>query len=307
MSRFQFHPKLLPGLALAALCIWGPGLRVHAHGDYHDVVKEIDQALQKEPDNADLHFRLAVACEEHGEWTSALIALERAERLAPGKHPIGLIQGKALAQGTQWQAAETVLSEFLGTHFENAEAWAERARVRLQLSRPQEAITDFQTAITKAERPTADLFLETANAWFTQANLEEANQVLNHGIERLGSIPELLEKAIEIETRLERYDQAITHLETLRTVAAQPELWQARQARLLSQAGRQEAATTVWQDLRTRILAMPSLQRGQPDLTRLLQEAQAALGETSVVPAVVIAPPASPVSPVSLTPAVSRP
>lgn len=278
---------------LSFVCAWISG--VWAHGDYHDAVDEIGRALDLEPDNADLHFRLAVACQEHGEWTSALVALEKTERLAPGKHPVGLIQGLALSQGGQWQAAETVLSEFLAAHPNHPLALTERARMKLKLARPEEALADFRVAVLNSTRLEPDLFLEAAEALVSQGYSTEAAAVLNRGIEKLGNLPELLEHAVEVEAADGQLDAAIKHVDALAQSAQQPQEWQARKARLLDQAGRQEASQTVWRDLKDRLLALPNLERGQPHISLLLQEAQTALGEQSLT-AVVIAPPA-PVSP----------
>ena len=81
------------------------------------------------------------------------------------------------------------------------------------------------------------------------------------------------------------------HLEVLKQTSAQPQVWQARKAGLLAQAGRRDEAQTMWRELRDHLLALPNLERGQPHLNRLFEEAQTALGEPPV-PAVVNAPPA---------------
>lgn len=285
--RFQLIQ--LPCLVLGLICGWTS--LVWAHGDYHAVVDEIERALKKEPDNADLHFRLAVACQEHGEWTSALVELERAERLAPGKHPVVLIQGQALAKGAQWQAAETVLDEFLIAHPAHAKALAERGRVRMKLNRTDEATHDFRAALANSRHPEPDLFLETAEVLISQGDRSEAAQVLDQGITRLGHIPELLERAIEVAVADGQFEAALSHLEALRQTQ-QPEEWLARKAGLLAQAGHQAASLVIWRELRDHLLALPNLQRGQPRLSRLLEEAQLALGGRPA-PAVVLAPPAT--------------
>ncbi len=285
----RFFAIGLRGLMFSLVCGWASW--TCAHGDYHEVVAEIEAALKKEPENAELHFRLAVACEEHGEWSSALVALERAERLAPGKHPVALVQGLALAKGGQWQAAEAVLGEFLTTHPIHAKALTERARVRLKLNRPDEAIRDFQMALKSAREPEMEVFLETAEVWVSQGDRAEAAKVLNDGIARLGPHPELLERALEMAVAEGQFEVAMGHLEVLKQTSPQPQAWLARKAGLLAQAGRRDEAQTMWRELRDHLLALPNLERGQPHLSCLLKEAQTALGEAPA-PAAVNAPPA---------------
>lgn len=285
----RFFAISLRGLMFSLVCGWASW--ACAHGDYHEVVAEIESALKKEPENSELHFRLAVACEEHGEWSSALVALERAERLAPGKHPVALVQGLALAKGGQYQAAEAVLGEFITAHPHHAKALTERARVKLKLKRPDEAIRDFQTVLKTAREPEMEVFLEIAALWVSQGNRAEAAKVLNDGIARLGPHPELLERALEMAVAEGQTEVAMGHLEALKQTSPQPQAWLAQKAKLLAQAGRREEAQTMWRELRDHLLALPNLERGQPHLNRLLEEAHTALGEPPV-PAVVNAPPA---------------
>lgn len=271
--------------------IWSCTAYADAHGDYHEVVSEIEKALEKEPENADLHFRLAVAFEEHGEWSSALVALERVERLAPGKHPVALVQGLALAKGGQSQAAEAMLNEFLETHPKHTKALTERARVRLQLKRCDEAICDFQAVIENCSQPEVEVFFETANVWLSKGNPTEAARVLNEGVTRLSLHPDLLEKAFDVTLAAGQHEVALGHLDALQQASPKPQEWLARKAQLLAQWGRPEDAQKIWRELRDQILARPNLERGQPHFVSLLEKAQRALGETPAI-TVVVAPPA---------------
>ncbi|MBB5040512.1 tetratricopeptide repeat protein [Prosthecobacter dejongeii] len=279
--------------------IWGCAGYADAHGDYHEVVSEIEKALKNEPKNADLHFRLAVICEEHGEWSSALVALECAERLAPGQYPVALVQGMALAKGGQWRAAESMLNEFLATHPKHAKALTERARVRIQLQRPDEAICDFQEVIENCSQPEAEVFFEMADVWLSKGNITESARVLNEAVTKLQSHPELLERAFEMTVNAGQYEVALRHLEGLYQVSPKPHEWLARKAQLLGQWGRPKEAQKIWLELRDHILARPNLERGQPYFATLLEKAQRALGETPAT-TVVVAPPA----PVKVTPLV---
>lgn len=283
-----FRPFRIYFLILSTLCGLTPLL--WAHGDYHELVTEIERALAKEPDNANLHFRLAVAHQEHGEWTSALISLERTERLAPGIHPTAFIQGLALAKGEKWQAAETVLSEFITSYPNHPQALAARARVRLQLRRPTEALTDFRSSLRSYRHPEPDLFLEVTNLLISQGNRREAVNLLNDGITRLGYHPELLERVIELEAIDGQLDAAIVHIDAIRQITPTPEEWLILKAKLQAQNGDLDASRTTWCELEKNLLALPNLQQGQPRIRDLLNQALTALGRPSV-PATIIAAP----------------
>ncbi len=290
MALLPYYSVTCFRLVLFSL-IWGCAAHAHGHGDYHEVVSEIEEALKNEPENADLHFRLAMACEEHGEWSSALVALERTERLAPGKHPVSLVQGLALAKGGQWQAAEAMLNLFLETHPKHAKALTERARVKLQLKRSDEAIGDFQAVIENCSQPEVEVFLEMADVWLSKGNPTEAVRVLNEGVTRLSLHPELLEKAFQVTMAAGQYEVALGHLDALQQASPLPQEWMARKAQLLAEWGRPEDAQKIWRELRDHILARPNLERGQPHFVSMLEKAQRALDETPPT-AVVVAPPA---------------
>lgn len=285
--RSYARPHLLPLLAIftgvmVALCC--------GHGAYHDVVIEVTKALEQNPDDASLHFKLACAHQEHGEWTSSLVELEQVERLAPGKFETGFVQGQALATGGQWPAAKPVLDEFLKVNPGHAGALAQRARVLVKLDQNTAAIEDFQAALVAAELPNADLFLEAAEALITANQNAQAIQVIRRGLERLGAEPTLLTRSLELELAAKHFDEALVRVEALQKAAPRPEPWMARRAEVLAEAGRSAEAKAAWTSLRDHLLAMPNLQRGTPLLAQLLSQTQRALGEAA--PAPVVAPPA---------------
>lgn len=262
------------------------------HGAYHDVVNEVTRALEETPNDAALHFKLACAHQEHGEWTSALVELEHVERLAPGKFETGFVQGQALAAGGQWLAAKPVLDAFLQANPGHAGAHAQRARVLIKLDQRAAAIEDFQSALLAAELPTAELFIETTDALIAANQQEQAVTTLRQGIARLGLDPTLLQRSLELELAAKHFDEAMARIDAMQATAPRPEPWMARRAQVLNEAGRGEQAKATWMALRDRLLNLPNLERGTPLLAQLLSQAQHALGEAA--PAPVVAPPAPP-------------
>lgn len=276
----QSAPPFLVVLRLMVLLgIVGPAATLQAHGDYHEVVAAVKQELARTPDDAALHFRLALACQEHGEWVDALDALEDVDRLAPGQYPVGLIQAKAMCTGGLWQMARPLLDVLLNENPSHGEALAQRGRVLLKLQEPASALQDFRAALASLRHPDADLFVEVADAMVLHSTAAEGAAVLRAGISRLGAIPALLQKAVEMELATGEVDAALTHLESLKLVLPRPEPCMASQARVLAQAGRGEEATAAWRRLHTHLQALPNLQRGLPELVGLARECALALGQ----------------------------
>lgn len=284
-------------MRIISLLGWGLGgllsawtLRSYGHGAYHEVVTELTQVLATSPDDAGLRFKLACAHQEHEEWALALAELERVERLAPGVHETGFVQGQALATGGHWQAAKPVLDEFLAAHPDHAGALAQRARVQVRLQQPLAAVADFQEALKKAADPDDDLYLEAAEVLISMGQTKPALVLIRQGVERLGPVPILVTRLLELAQAQGDYDLALECVDTLQKSAVQAEPWMARRAQILTQAQRLPEAKIAWTALRDRLLNLPNLQRGTPGMNQLLQQAQQALGEATTAP--IVAPPA---------------
>lgn len=287
-----FVSALRLSLAISVL-LAGQVRLAQAHGDYHDVAAEVQKGLEQDPRNADLHFRLAVAAEEHGDWAQALISLEMTERLAPGRPLVPLVQGKALAKAGQWQAAKTALDAFIEADPDHTIARVERARVLIKLARPSLALEDFQQAFNLAQKPSPEWYGEAARLMQTQGQQAQALALLKQGLERAGPDPELLKQTLDQCAGQDDVEGALACLEALQNQSVEPLPWMAEKARLLVRSSRPEAAQQAWRDLHSSLLAMPSLQRGLPASQALLAEAEAALGLSAKTTAAVVAPPAA--------------
>lgn len=264
-----------------------------AHGAYHDVVAQITQELEINPEDAGLRFKLACAHQEHGEWTSALVEVEKVERLAPGKHPTGFVQGQALASGGHWLAAKSTLDEFITQQPNHAAALAERAKVLRRLNKLQEALADFRTALENAGPGDSSVpwYLQAADAFIANHQVEEAARLLRQGLEKLHENPELLHRSLEVELSAGHFDEALARVIAMEKIGPRREPWMARRAQVLAQAGRLAESHAAWRALRDHLMSLPSLERGTPLLRQLLTEAQRGSGDAVTAP--VLAPPSA--------------
>lgn len=250
---------------------------LEGHGDYHDVAAEVQRALAQDPGNADHHFRLAVAAEEHGDWAQALISLEMTERLAPGRPLVRLVQGRALAKACQWQAARTLLDEFINLQPDHVIAKVERARVLVRLGQTSSALADYKQALFVEAKPAPEWFIEAADLLLASEETRDALAWLKHGLTTTRNHPELLEKTALLCIELADWDGALACLEGLQKQDVQPARWLAAKARVLNLAGRGSAAQAAWEDLLHHLQTMPSLERGRAEYQALLAEAKCSL------------------------------
>lgn len=259
-----------------------------AHGAFDDAIKRLDALLAEAPEDALLWFQRSSLNLSHGEWQQALLDIERVDRLASGTYPVDFIRGQALALGGLSEAARTVLDSFLKANPEHAAAYAVRARVFLQLNRPEDAFIDFRAVLTKSATPEPDHYQEFAEALASQGQQNAASSVLQEGIHKLGNIPSLISKALELEVATGQFDAALTRVDAMQKNAPRPEPWMAKRAQVLAQAGRTEEASKAWQTLAAHIAALPNLERGSHAMSTLLE--QAALHGTKPIPPVATTP-----------------
>jgi predicted Zn-dependent protease len=288
--RIRLMAALLPVIfCCSVLLLMG---RSAGHGAYHDVVTALSAELQKEPDDAALHYRLAVAHADHEEWQACLEEVVTVERLAPGAYPTGYLRGLALHAAGKDDEAKRELDAFLITQPKHVNALATRGRVLMKLGDPAAASQDFQKAIQHSVSPTAGLVSEAAKVIAAAGNPEDASKLLDERLKANGDDPELLACALEIDKGRGAWDAALRRVDALQKTAPKPEPWMARRAELLHTAGRPDEARAAWTALRAHLLSLPNLERGTPLLVGILAQTEKALGNKS--PSPVIAAPSSP-------------
>lgn len=296
----------LPPIQITLVCLLlSSAPLAHGHGAYHEELQRTDEEIAAHPNDGSHWFRRGWLNVLHGEWQTALIDLEKADRLEPGKYATDWMRGQALMAGGKFDAAKSVLDDFLTKHPQHGGAQATRARVLDKLEQHEAALTDFREALLKTQNPEPDLVVEVAEALVAQKHVEEAADIVDLHLKRIGHSPGLVMKALELEVTLGRVDAALSRIDAMQKTAPRPEPWMAKRATILAQGGRAEEATTAWMALRDHILALPNLERGSHSMSRILEQAQIALGVIKPAPAQA-APSLSPVTSVT-TPAPPKP
>jgi tetratricopeptide (TPR) repeat protein len=273
--------------ASIGLCVLSFTPDALAHGGLHERIAVLGEKIAAKPDSAELHFELAAVYCQHEEWTEALVEIEKTEELAPGKFPTALFRGQVASGFGRWEEALGQFDSFLTKAPGHAMAHLYRARVLMKLARLDEALTDYREAFRCNESPDADFVSEIADALVARQQAGEALRALDKSMERLGPVPSLQTRALELDLAAGRFDSALVRTEILQNHAVRPESWMARRASILQRAGREREARAVWAELISRIEKLPNLQRGSQQIQRIEVEARKTLGalepETSPV------------------------
>ena len=260
----------------AVVTVWLPA-PAWGHGPLHERIAALTAEVATRPDDAGLRYQLAEICYQHGDWDTALKHLVRVDGLAPGQFPTDLLRGRAALSAGKTDDAKAALDRFITAHPGNAQALYLRARAFERLGKNDECLNDYRAALAADKRPEPDVFQEVAVALAFRGHEEEALRVLDAGMAKLGVIPTLGLKAMEMEVSLKRYDAALLRLDAMQKAAPRPEPWMAKRAALLEQAGRIDESRAAWKSLVTHLSALPETERRSHAMSKLAEQSKLAL------------------------------
>ena len=249
-------------LCMVILCL-SPVL---AHEDPHDGIERITLQIQQDPNNAELYLKRGALHRISSHWNLALADFDRVAQLDPDHETVGFHRGRLLLEAGQFEPARVALDQFVSTHPNHIEGLIVRGRVLRKLGQPLDAVQDYARALSLARNPTPVLFIERAEA-LAQAGGEYvgiAVQILDEGIQKLGSLILLQSLAIDLEVKQQYYDAALIRIDQVLTEMSRKEKWLTRRGEVLESAGRPKEARVAYEDALKAIEALPRRLRKVP-------------------------------------------
>jgi tetratricopeptide (TPR) repeat protein len=272
------HSGIVPFLAaLGGLLLFLQPGTAFGHEGLHELIDFQTKAVDKNPSDPLLRLELASLHGQHGDVELALQNLDKVDALAPGKYPTDLLRGEAFTVVRDFVRAKEALSRQLVSHPESVRVWLLRARAERELNQQEASVSDYREALKRTPSPEPDLFQEIADALAANGKNEEAAAVLAAGIQRLGKIPSLVLRAVDLEVETKNFDGALRRIEQARQDAPRPEPWMARRAAVLAQAGRIDESHAAWKALIERLDSLPDNERTSSAMTKLREDARTAL------------------------------
>jgi tetratricopeptide (TPR) repeat protein len=279
--------KLLLGVTLLLPLI---SLQVGAHGTHSSLIAKVDARLAEKPKDGGLWFQRAVLEYEHEEFEAAAVDFAKAENFAPGEYAVLWWQGRIFDQLGKLTEAKATLDAFLEKMPDHWGALASRARVKAKLGANAEALDDFRAALRHCPNAEPDLISEVATAMAAKDRSDEAVSVIEEALRRIGPIPSLQLKLLEVEENVGRYDSALARVDSFQKTAARPEPWMQKRACILASAGRLSQSRSAWHALLAHLKSLPAAERESHAMTLISEHAAQALQ-------VLAAPPTTPVTP----------
>ncbi|MEO8614064.1 MAG: tetratricopeptide repeat protein [Luteolibacter sp.] len=233
--------------------------------------------------DAQLYVQRADLRRQHEEWIGALDDYETAHKLDSSLE-LDLLRGCVLLQSGRAMDALPLFNGFLTRHPAHPLALLYRARALEKLDRHSEAATDYIEVLRYTTIPEPDLIMEAGNSFAAHGHAGDAIQILDAGIEKLGSIPSLVLRAIDIEIAAGNFDAALTRVAMMQQGSSRPEPWIARRASILAQAGRVTESRKTWQALAMHLGALPAAERGSHAMSKLMEQTRQALAALDGLP-----------------------
>ncbi len=252
------------GALLVCLALRAPAF---GHEAIDHQIANLDARIAVHPGEAALYLMRGELHRLHGDQDAAARDYLRARTIEPGLDAVDLCLGRLHLDGGDPALAVESLDRFLQKHPEHPDALTLRARARARLGRNLDAAHDLTRAIEAcrpAGPPDPDLFLERARllAEAPEPRIEDALRGLDDGLRTLGPVVGLEFYAIDLETRLGRFDAALQRLDRLAAMSPRKESYLVRRAAIFEAAARPDEARRAYEAALAAIATLPAERRG---------------------------------------------
>lgn len=249
---------------------------LHAHAGQAEQLRQVNLAIERNPKEQALYIRRGSVYSEAHQFALAEADFLSAETLGS---PINTAYNRGLLYHQMGDLQRAL--DFLGLHIkhfpESALGYEARARVWRDKHDPKRAIMDLRQNLKLLPRPHPGNYVTAASLLQQLSATESALALLDEGIARLGTIPQIQRRAIALEQARGNTAGAITRMESLRAPLNANPSWKVEMASLLLNAEKTDeanklllAALEELADLR----ATPARAALQQEATELLQNTE---------------------------------
>lgn len=240
------------------------GLLAPKHDGLHEKLKVADAAIAAEPGRAELWLTRAELRRLHEDFTGARADLGRACQIDAGLAGLELAWARLeLAQG-RVDESRVRLAAVLTRDPGDLRALVLRAEMERREGQRLRAVLTLSRviALDPAARPA--LYLERSELLVSlgAGYLPAAVRGLDQGIARLGALPVLELRAIELELELGRCDAALGRVDRLAAPASRQERWLLLRGDVLARGGREDDARAAWNRALEQVRGLPAGQKG---------------------------------------------
>lgn len=251
---------------------------IHPEDLYEEEVAFMNKNISANPSDASNWNQRSLFFLGNGQFEQSLLDCDETDRLAPRKFPTNYVRSRILFAKGDLAKSRELLDELLTAFPDHVEGRITRARLFMQDKLTGPALDDFRAALdASGGKADVALVMETVDLLVSIDERDEALKTLDQQISIQGDLPPLLTRALEMEAAAGKFDAAVSRVDAIAKNTPQPELWMAKRAELLTQAGRKADARAAWETLLSHLDSLPNLKRGQPAMLEFADQAKKAL------------------------------
>jgi len=241
---FRAHMLLCLGLLLAT--------RAGAHPGHDAQLEAINKALAAAPEEQALYLQRGNIHVEIGHYSEALQDFNRARELGPEER-VDLAESVMHYRKGDRATATRLVDKHISRFPNDPGGYEHRALIARADGNHAQALADLRRYFALRERPNPGLYVSAARMLQEDGRIADAIEVLDLGMEQLGTIPQLQRYAIELELERSKLEAAIVRTESLRSPLKDSASWKLDMADLLLAAGRNSEAATLLLEAREQL------------------------------------------------------
>lgn len=265
---------------MSAVLMSGPAIRAHGEDPamIQAIIQAITEELAKAPD-AELYLRRGELYRHGEDWARAEADFAAAGRCDPRNAFVLFLRGRTLLDAGQPAAAESLAGQFCQRAPANPEAWFLRGEIRAALNQPNLAFADYAEGFRRASSANPDEALHWTGLMAALPSSDPAKvlAVLDDALARLGSLPALVDFAIEVEVRRKNYAAAVARIDRALRPGRWPGTLLARRGDILAKSGQPVAAVESYRAALAAIEKLSARNRAVADVQKLEHAARYAI------------------------------
>jgi len=257
-----------------------------SHGDLHDQIHDVSTKLHHDMHNAALYLKRGQLYLKDETPNEAIRDFRKALDLDSELMVAHYHLAQALLTIGESDTAERHARLFIAslgqmTYGGLSRGYGLLGRIYQERNDPINAAEAYEKSLQNNMQPRPFSYLRVAEAYVQsgQQYHQQALNILDKGIDKLGPIVTLQEAAIELELLFEHYDAALTRVRTLRTQGLHEANIHFKQASIMSKAQRLEEAQAHYKMALTEIDRLPTNKQSSRAMLKLRLSIEEELSE----------------------------
>lgn len=231
-----------------------------AHGDLHEQIEEVSAQIKSNPNSVELLLKRGLLYRAHGTYELALKDMAKVEELNPSQQDIDFLMGDLLELNNSLEEGFEYVNRYILKNPNNSAALMVRSRLHEKSKNFKNAELDYRQAIQFHPKPRAQFYYKWADLILDvdSTNFNTAAKAIDAGMNRLGRLITLEQRAIEYLEQGEQYDEAIARIDVIIKKLRRHEKWLIKKAGIESTKGDHTSARQTYELAKAAISKLPA-------------------------------------------------